>query len=171
MTGSGNVTNAVPAATDLFVRATVPLRPTNAVAALLTLEDGRYLVQLRDALAQIFYPEHWGCFGGGVDVGEDPLTALRRELREELELELDEAREFTRFDFDFSALGHPNVYRIYYEARVSNAAAARLVLHEGQEMRAFAVDELLLGGCRITPYDAFALWMHAKRHIFMQTGS
>ena len=160
----------MPSGADLFVRAEARLRPADAVAALLMLEDGRYLMQLRDALPQIFYPDHWGCFGGAVDAGEGPLAALRRELREELELELGETREFTRFDFDFSALGHRSVYRIYYEACVSDAAFARLVLHEGAEMRAFEGSELLAGR-RLAPYDAFALWMHFSRHRFARNGS
>lgn len=155
---------------DLFVRADAPLRPANAVAALLLLDDGRYLMQLRDALPQIFYPDHWGCFGGAVDAGERPLAALRRELREELELELGEAREFTRFDFDFSELGHGSVYRIYYEARLPEEAVSGLVLHEGAQMRAFEAGELLAGH-RLAPYDAFALWLHASRRRFTQQGT
>lgn len=167
---SGNAQSPVRRGADLFVRAEAPLRPADAVAALLLLEDGRYLMQLRDAMPQIFYPDHWGCFGGAVDAGEDPLAALRRELREELEFELGEAREFTRFDFDFSALGHRGVYRIYYETRVRDSALARLVLHEGAEMRPFDASELL-AGYRLAPYDAFAVWMHASRHRFTQNRS
>lgn len=152
-------------APDYFVHAQAPLRPANAVAAILVLEDGRYLMQLRDARPDIFYPNHWGCFGGAVDPGEDPLAALRRELAEEIELEPGEAREFTRFDFDFRNLGHPRAYRIYYEVTVSTAMAARCVLHEGADMRAFGAAELL-GTHQVTPYDAFAIWMHASRRRF-----
>ena len=53
------------------------------VAALLVLDDGRYVMQLRDAIPRIFYPGHWGCFGGAVEAGEEPEQALRRELAEE----------------------------------------------------------------------------------------
>jgi hypothetical protein len=42
------------------------LRPSDAVAALLVHEDGRYIMQLRDQKEGIFYPGHWGCFGGAV---------------------------------------------------------------------------------------------------------
>jgi 8-oxo-dGTP pyrophosphatase MutT (NUDIX family) len=59
------------------------LRPAHAVAALLQLSDGRYVMQLRDSNPNIFYPDHWGCFGGAVDPGEAPAVALVRELREE----------------------------------------------------------------------------------------
>src|SRR5262249_32847766 len=52
------------------------LRPADAAAALIQLPDGRYLLQLRDARPDIFYPDHWGCFGGAIDPGETPESAL-----------------------------------------------------------------------------------------------
>lgn len=139
-----------------------PPRPADAVAALLVLADGRYVMQLRDAVPGIFYPGHWGCFGGAVEHGEDPVAALRRELREELEFEMTGAERFSQFDFDFSALGHSKVYRVYFEVRVPDAAFARFVLHEGADVRAFGGPELLADH-RVTPYDAFAVWMHLSR--------
>lgn len=150
---------------DYFVRAEGPLRAADAVAALLVLEDGRYVMQLRDALPNIFYPNHWGCFGGAVDPGEPPYQALRRELREELEYEIDHATEFTRFEFDFSRLGQSRVFRVYFEIRVPTETYERFVLHEGADMQALAGHNLLVGK-QTTPYDAFAIWMHMNTHRF-----
>lgn len=150
------------AAPELFFRARAPLKPSNAVAALLVLEGGRYLMQLRDAIPDIFYPDHWGCFGGAVDPGESPCEALQRELREELEFEPEEMREFTRLDFDWRAVGHQPTARIYYEITVAEAARRRFVLHEGAAMQAFTAPELFAGK-RVTPYDSFAVWMHFSR--------
>ena len=48
----------------------------NATAAILVLEDGRYLLQLRDNIPEIWYPDHWGPFGGGVNPGEDEIAAM-----------------------------------------------------------------------------------------------
>src|SRR5262245_60295753 len=69
---------------EVFLGSSVPLTPSNAVAALLVLPDGRYVMQLRDLKPHIFYPGHWGLFGGAVDEGEDERQALSRELAEEL---------------------------------------------------------------------------------------
>src|SRR2546422_8089106 len=101
--------------------ATERLEAVNAVAAILVLEDGRYVMQLRDALPTIFYPNHWGCFGGAAAEGETPFAALKRELEEELEYVPQICNEFTRFDFDFSRLGQSKIYRIYYEVPVPDA--------------------------------------------------
>ena len=138
------------------------LRPSNAVAALLLHEDGRYIMQLRDAKEEIFYPGHWGCFGGAVERDEDPPAALRRELREELEFEMERASRFTQFDFDFGALGHGTLYRVYYQVVVPDRVFRRFVLREGADVKALAGAELLTKQ-RVVPYDAFAIWMHAFR--------
>jgi 8-oxo-dGTP pyrophosphatase MutT (NUDIX family) len=147
--------------TPLFVSSDADLQPVDAAAAIIIDADGRYLMQLRDAAPQIFYPGHWGCFGGAVDFGEDPLQALRRELAEELELEAQPSQVslFTRFDFDFSPLGKRKVYRIYYDVRIDRAQQLRLRLHEGQAMDCFSGPEIL-SLHKVAPYDAFALWMH-----------
>ena len=147
---------------NTFITATDRLTAANAVAAILVLDDGRYVMQLRDAIPNIFYPYHWGCFGGAVNTGEEPLQALRRELREELELDVGHASEFTRFDFDLSRLGQKKVFRIYYEVPVMLEAFSSMVLHEGTEIRAFSGMDILKQP-RVTPYDAFAIWLHYRQ--------
>ena len=137
-------------------------QPHDAVAALLMHEDGRYVMQLRDGKAGIFYPGHWGCFGGAIERDESPIDALRRELREELELEVAHADQFTKFDFDFTPVGYATVTRFYFEVVVNDSAFRRCVLHEGADVQAFRGDELLLTR-RVTPYDAFAIWMHLNQ--------
>jgi 8-oxo-dGTP pyrophosphatase MutT (NUDIX family) len=138
-----------------------PLRGDDAVAAIITVEDGRYLMQLRDDIPRIFYPGHWGCFGGAVGPEEDPIQALARELAEELEMQAAGADEFVRLDFDLRKLGQKQCYRTYYEIKVTEDEVSRYVLHEGAEMRLFAPNELF--DERLTPYDSFALWLHVAR--------
>ena len=149
----------------VFIAAQNKIRGDDAVAALLVADDGRYLMQLRDDLPQIFYPGHWGCFGGAVDPGEPPEQALRRELREEIEFSVNEATEFTRFDFDLRGLGQKKVYRIFYEVPISATAVSRIVLHEGAAYKLFSGAEILQQK-QVTPYDAFAIWLHYRRERF-----
>jgi 8-oxo-dGTP pyrophosphatase MutT (NUDIX family) len=138
-----------------------PLRGDDAVAAIITVEDGRYLMQLRDDIPRIFYPGHWGCFGGAVGREEDPVEALLRELDEELEMQATGVDEFVKLDFDLRKLGQKQCYRTYYEIKVTEDEVSRFVLHEGAEMRLFAPAELF--DERLTPYDSFALWLHFAR--------
>ena len=46
--------------------------------------DRRWRLQLRDDIASIIYPGHWGLFGGHVEPGESPADAVQRELEEEI---------------------------------------------------------------------------------------
>jgi 8-oxo-dGTP pyrophosphatase MutT (NUDIX family) len=145
-----------------FLASRAPLRPGHAVAALLVLEDGRYIMQLRDDVPNIWYPGHWGLFGGGIDNQEDEVAALRRELREELEIEVNDARLFAIISYDLQPIGLDCYFRRYYEIPVTIAAWNRLVLHEGSDVRALTGDEAL-SLPHISPYDAFALFLHHHR--------
>lgn len=136
----------------------------DAVVAIIYLDDGRYLMQLRDDKPGIFYPNHWGLFGGAVDEGENAEEALRRELMEELRLEVELPRFFTRMDFDFARLGASKVYRIYFELSLEAAKLSGLRLGEGQHMQAFELADILINR-RVVPYDSFALWLHYAERV------
>lgn len=145
-----------------FLTSRVELSAGDAAAAIIVTEEGRYLLQLRDDLPQIWYPDHWGLFGGAIDPGENEAEALRRELLEELELDAADARLFTGFEFDLNPEAKRRYFRNYYEVKVTEAAVSRLVLHEGAEMRLLTGDEAL-SLPRLVPYDAFALFLHHHR--------
>jgi 8-oxo-dGTP pyrophosphatase MutT (NUDIX family) len=144
------------------------LRPGNAAVALIVVgDDERYLMQLRDQKSGIFYPGHWGLFGGAMDAGESPEITLQRELKEELNLTVKEMRYFTEFEFDFDFSGFGRFVRRFFEVRVPEAELSGLILGEGSEMRAFSARELLTGP-RIVPFDAFAIWLHAAKDMALK---
>jgi 8-oxo-dGTP pyrophosphatase MutT (NUDIX family) len=148
--------------TNAIDDAHVWLTGSDAVAAIIQIEDGRYLMQHRDSTPEIWYPDHWGCFGGAVHNGEDPQGALRREVYEELEFELGAATYFTRFDFDLTGLQMGRYYRIYYVVEMTLAELGGVVLHEGKDVQAFP-GETVLNTLRVTPYDAFAMFLYHER--------
>jgi 8-oxo-dGTP pyrophosphatase MutT (NUDIX family) len=147
---------------DAFLIGDHDLVPANAVVALIVVDDQHYLMQLRSQKAGIFYPGHWGLFGGAVDPGEDTDTALARELREELGAEIGNWSYFTEFTFDFSFRDLGLVRRRYYTVPLSFERLSQLVLGEGDSMKAFTAREALLQE-RVVPYDAFCIWLHATQ--------
>ncbi len=142
-----------------WTHASTPLQLGNAVAAIIVVDGGGYLLQLRDPLPQIWYPDHWGLFGGAIDPGEDDVTALRRELREELSLNFEDAQHVFRLDFRLPNHSSQKFFRSYYEIKLTSADLKSCVLGEGAQMRIFAPNEIF-GGLRVAPYDAFPLFLH-----------
>jgi len=151
-----------------FLTDTAPLRGENAVAAIITDENGRYLMQLRDDKPGIFYPGHRGCFGGAVGTGEEPVKALIRELNEELEMRSSNIEEFVSLEFDLTRMGQKKIYRTYYRLEITSDTASQLVLHEGMAMRFFECREIF-DLPNVTPYDSFALWLFVARSRFHTT--
>ena len=149
---------------DIEMAARPKLRPGNAVAALITI-GGSYLLQLRDNIDSIFFPDHWGCFGGAVEEGESGEQALIRELREELEFNVPPTaiHYFTRFDFDLAFSRMAPIYRFFYEIEISEDKVRQFTLHEGAAMRVFSANDVMRHQITIAPYDAFALWLHINR--------
>jgi 8-oxo-dGTP pyrophosphatase MutT (NUDIX family) len=145
-----------------FLTDASPLRMADAVAALIVAPDGRYLLQLRDDIPKIFYPGYWGCFGGAVNDGEDPVEALKRELYEEIEMTVQVFRKFVGLDFDLVPIGKQKYCRDFFEVNTTEEEIERLVLHEGAAMKLFTPSELHALP-NITPYDSFALWLHSAR--------
>jgi len=153
-----------PEARHAFLDWTAPLRPDHAVAALLLLADGRYVLQQRDIKANIFYPDHWGCFGGAVDAGESEADAILRELREELGVAFSHADcdYFTEFTFDFGFVGYGVYRRRYFVVESTYCDLSAFTLGEGAGIGAFTAEEALVDK-RLVPYDGFAIWLHHQR--------
>jgi 8-oxo-dGTP pyrophosphatase MutT (NUDIX family) len=154
----------VAAMNDPRLERHLKLTPGNASAAILTI-DGRYLLQLRDSRPDIFFPSHWGCFGGATDEGETPEQTLLRELKEELGLELSRGsfKYFTRFDFDLDFAGLPPFWRFFYEADLPSQWLPQIQLGEGCDFGLFEADKILAKEIDLAPYDEFALWFHINR--------
>ena len=83
-----------------------------------------FFLQKRDANAPV-HAKIFSMFGGGFEEGEDMLTALKRELQEELEYEARNAEYFCRFETSRS------VANVFIE-EVPSDFESKVTVHEGE---------------------------------------
>lgn len=137
------------------------LERTDSVVALLCLEDGRYILQLRDDKPDIWFPGHWGCFGGGIDCNEDPEEAIRRELNEELKFTNPSVTLFDTLALKDHKYFLDLVFRYYFEVPVSNEQMNKFILDEGVEFKAYFLNEIKIFK-NVVPFDSFVMWLHSE---------
>jgi len=106
-------------------------RFTVTVGGILIDEAGRILL-----LEHVFRPDSgWGIPGGFIGRREQPEEGLRRELREEIDVEIEDVRLlFVR------TLGRPRQMEIYFRARVIGEPVPSSF--EIRRAKWFAIDEL-----------------------------
>lgn len=108
---------------------------------------GKYLFVLRDNIPTILHPNMYGLLGGGIEVGETPLEALKRELMEESNIQV----------FNIKELGNniisnnikegaenkiiKNTFFIF--SAETNNTLAELKIYEGQRLNYFTIEEAL----------------------------
>lgn len=127
-----------------------------AAGLLLLRADGKFLLQHRDDHATRF-PGYWGFFGGGLDENEDPETAMVRETKEELGIDVVNYHLVLHHHFSdaHDAVGEKWLFTAPYEQQ------GPLILGEGQGMGWFSVHDL----------DALTIIPHDKDAIFAITRS
>lgn len=97
---------------------------------------GKILLMLRDDLPFIAAPNTWSPPGGGIDKGETPDEAVRRELQEEICMVPAQLNYMGMWKFE-------NVEAHGYCAELSDEEAKRVKLgDEGQKLEFFSFDEL-----------------------------
>ena len=112
------------------------INKTNHTVKAVIYSDDRLLLQLRDEKQDIFYPGVWGLFGGGVDDGEKPIDALKRELLEEIGLEIKSAKHLFSWNHDkYNSILH--FFLVPLTVKLE-----KLCLNEGQGMDLFSIEQI-----------------------------
>ena len=101
----------------------------NVALIVLFNEDDKILLQHRTDDAHAF-PGHWGFFGGGVQNGETPEEAIKRETFEELNYILKSPTLILTYDYKTDT----HVGKKYYFSEKFTDKSS-LKLQEGQDMR------------------------------------
>jgi 8-oxo-dGTP diphosphatase len=110
-------------------------KPEVAIAIL--HQGDRFLMQLRDDLPTIAWPGHWAFFGGHLESGEDPATAVYRELQEEIGYDAPPLALFRRAEAD-------TVVRYIFHGPLV-VPVEQLVLSEGLDLGLWSVADIQRG--------------------------
>lgn len=135
--------------------------PVRAVGALILVGDRGYLLQNRDERPGIWYPGHWGLFGGTAEPDESSEATLYRELDEELGFVPDNFNYFVDIALNFS-FAEGQLSRRVFEVELDESLVNRLDLREGRAMRVFAPEEIS-PKIPVVPFDRFVLDIHIGR--------
>jgi leucyl-tRNA synthetase len=129
--------NAFAKKYNLRIRSVVsPRIPTHAAALLESKEEpGTFFFQLRDEDAS-YLPDKITLFGGHIEQNENLREALSRELREELELQLEIGQCVADFTYEGT---NPDYY--VWAAHIKDVSRDSLVLHEGKQILSLTLEE------------------------------
>ena len=108
-------------------------------AIILENDEGEFLFYLRDNKPGIPFPRHWDLIGGHVEEGETPEEALVREVKEELNINLEGYNFFKKYDC-LEGDAFPNIKYIF--SGKINLPISEITLLEGDHAQFFSEDEI-----------------------------
>ncbi len=108
-------------------------------AIILENDKGEVLLALRDNKPGIPFPNHWDLIGGHVEDGETPEEALVREVKEELDICLEEYKFYKKYEC-FSGDAYENIKYIY--TGKINLPISDITLLEGERPQYFTREEI-----------------------------
>ena len=114
----------------------------NSVGAIIYQGD-KYLIQKRSKKKKIYFPQLYGVFGGGVEKNEKTLHAIKREILEELELNLslDNMKYFLQISLN-SRHFKIKRSRSYFSVKITKDQYKFINLREGQSLHLLNMKEL-----------------------------
>ncbi len=115
------------------------LKNKRAVKVFLINSKKEILLQLRDNKPGIYYPGYWGLLGGAVENNESELAAAKREIKEEINLEI----KNLIFIGITKSLGRNKNSDVYFFKSKINIPLNKIKLNEGQKVEFFKLKDIL----------------------------
>jgi len=146
-----------------FLTDRTPLKLGDASCAIILTNSEGFLLQLRDNKKGVFFPGHWGFFGGAIEGSENPEQAIIREIKEEINLGIDNLDYLFNINFNFSDSEDRTIKRHYFEIRLAKEDLNNIKLAEGQAYKIFTKREAIT----LQPFwslDAYALWLYMNKN-------
>ncbi|XOB40803.1 MAG: NUDIX hydrolase [Candidatus Nealsonbacteria bacterium] len=99
----------------------------------------KVLLQHRDNNTS-WYPGHWGIFGGQIEKGENPEQAARREIKEEIGIELVDLKFFKKYGLK----RRKGIYKAFFFTAPLTISVEKLKYQqtEGQDLGFFSFNEI-----------------------------
>lgn len=124
-----------------------------AIKGIITYKS-KYLLQLRDNKKRISFPNHWGLFGGRKEKKESDIFALRREIKEETNLDIKIRKKVLSVNFEVFGLKKKRIL-IYFDCTIKNN---NIFLNEGKKFGFFSFNQLKK--LNFVPMDFVAIKSH-----------
>lgn len=116
--------------------------PDGAKVFVKNKKTGKFLFVLREKIPNITNPGRWGLIGGGIKKDETPLEAMKRELKEETNIEIHNIEYLTSRDVlqkfkggKHSIVGHLFLASTFYDIE-------EIKIYEGEKAQYFTLDEI-----------------------------
>ena len=126
--------------------------------AIITFKQ-KYLLQLRDNKENIFFPGFWGLFGGRQDNNEKEKLAVKREVKEETNLNVLILSQILSVNFHMIGLKKKRKIT-YFNCKIKKSP--KITLNEGQKYNFFSFNELKR--LKIVPMDFVAINCHYHKN-------
>lgn len=115
-----------------------------------------YLIQKRSLKRNIYFPGIFGVFGGNVNKKEKVYQAIFREIKEELDIDLNyhQVKFFLKISIS-SKHFKKNRYRYYYSINITKPQLNSIVLREGDSYNLLSTSKI--NKLKFVPWDLSAI--------------
>ncbi len=103
----------------------------------------KFLFVLRDDKPWIPNPNMWGLFGGAIEPGETLLDTIKRELAEEINIDVFDIKKIHSMEVTHNIQGKTHeVIGHYFIGKTNTADLSKTILNEGQKVAFFSLEEI-----------------------------